>query len=82
MNVMSVSLLRMQNGDIGLFYCLRFSWHDLRLYVRRSADEGRTWSAAVRCMPAADYRAGGRVDKHRLNRLRVRRVSLDLLMAP
>ncbi len=55
MNVMSVSLMRMQNGDVGLFYCLRFSWHDLRMYLRRSGDEGQTWSSPVRCMPAADY---------------------------
>ena len=48
MNVMSVSLLRLQNGDIGLFYLLRRSWHDMRMYCRRSADEGHTWSAPVR----------------------------------
>lgn len=55
MNVMSVSLLRMQNGDIGLFYLLRRSWHDMRMQLRRSSDEGLTWSAAVQCMPAAEY---------------------------
>lgn len=55
MNVMSVSLLRLQNGDMGLFYLLRFSWHDMRMWVRRSADEGRTWGDAVQCMPAAGY---------------------------
>jgi len=55
MNVMSVSLLRLGNGDLGLFYCLRMSWHDLRMQLRRSTDEGRTWSAPVMCMPAAEY---------------------------
>ncbi len=74
MNVMSVSLLRMQNGDIGLFYCLRFSWHDLRMYVRRSPDEGRTWSAPVRCMPAADY--------HVVNNDRVIRLASGRLLIP
>ena len=44
MNVMSVSLLRLQNGDVGLLYLLRFSWHDMRMWMRRSADDGRTWS--------------------------------------
>jgi hypothetical protein len=55
MNVMSVSLLRLQNGDIGLFYLLRFSWHDMRMWIRRSADDGRMWGEAVQCMPAAGY---------------------------
>jgi sialidase-1 len=55
MNVMSVSLLRLGNGDVGLFYLLRRSWHDMRMWCRRSTDEGRTWGAAVQCMPAAGY---------------------------
>lgn len=74
MNVMSVSLLRMQNGDVGLFYCLRFSWHDLRMYVRRSGDEGQTWSNPVRCMPAADY--------HVVNNDRVIRLTSGRLLIP
>jgi hypothetical protein len=55
MNVMSVSLLRFGNGDVGLFYLLRRSWHDMRMWCRRSTDEGRTWGAAIQCMPAAGY---------------------------
>jgi sialidase-1 len=55
MNVMSVSLLRFDNGDLGLFYLLRRSWHDLRMYCRRSTDEGVTWGAPIRCMDAAGY---------------------------
>lgn len=55
MNVMSVSLLRLGNGDLGLFYLLRFSWHEMRMWVQRSADEGRTWGEPVRCMPAGGY---------------------------
>ena len=55
MNVMSVSLLRLGNGDLGLFYLLRFSWHELRMWLRRSSDEGTTWSEPVNCMPAGGY---------------------------
>ena len=55
MNVMSVSLLRFGNGDVGLFYLLRRSWHDMRMWCRRSTDEGRTWGVAIQCMPAAGY---------------------------
>ena len=38
-NIMSVSLLRMGAGDIGLFYAIRYGWHDTRLHLRRSQDE-------------------------------------------
>lgn len=55
LNVMSVSLLRMLNGDIGLFYVLRYGWHDTRLHLRRSADEGKTWSEPVCCVPGPGY---------------------------
>ena len=55
MNVMSVSLLRLGNGDLGLFYLLRFSWHEMRMWLMRSADDGRTWGEPVNCMPAGGY---------------------------
>lgn len=43
-NVMSVSLLRMQSGRIGLFYLLKNSWIDCRPYLQISSDEAETWS--------------------------------------
>lgn len=55
MNVMSVSLVRLGNGEIGLFYLLRRSWHDMRMWCRRSGDEGNTWGPAVQCMPVSGY---------------------------
>lgn len=55
MNVMSVSLLPLRDGEIGMFYLLRRSWHELRAYLRRSSDDGRTWSDPVLCMPGAGY---------------------------
>ena len=54
-NLMSVSLMRMANGDIGLFYLLRRDDADLRMVLRRSSDEGRSWSAAAMCMPAPGF---------------------------
>lgn len=44
MNVMSVSLLRLTNGEIALFYLLKNGPLDLRPIVRFSTDEARTWS--------------------------------------
>lgn len=55
LNLMSVSLLRMRNGDIGLFYLERRGWQDMRMRLRRSADEGRTWGSPTDCMPKAGY---------------------------
>jgi sialidase-1 len=54
-NVMSVSLLRLQDGSIGLFYMRKNSLNDCIPYLRKSRDEGRTWSKAVRCIPAPGY---------------------------
>lgn len=50
LNVMSVSLLRMQNGDVGLFYLVKHGFEDTRLELCRSADEGDTWSAPLYCV--------------------------------
>ncbi|HNW57528.1 MAG TPA: sialidase family protein, partial [Bacteroidales bacterium] len=50
MNVMSVSLLRLQNGDIALFYLRKNSTTDCQPMIRISKDEAMTWSEPVRCM--------------------------------
>jgi hypothetical protein len=56
-NIMSVSLLHMLNGDIGLFYFIRRARNDGRLHMRRSADQGKTWEGAQCCMPGLGYYA-------------------------
>ena len=55
MNLMSLSLLRMGNGDIGLFFLNRQSWQDMRVMLIRSTDEGRTWGEPVYCSPRVGY---------------------------
>ena len=50
MNVMSVSLLRLQSGEIALFYLLKNSTRDCRLVLRRSFDDGKTWSEPTLCI--------------------------------
>lgn len=50
MNVMSVSLLRLRSGEIALFYLLKNSTKDCRPVMRRSFDEGRTWSEPTMCI--------------------------------
>jgi len=50
MNVMSVSLLRLQSGEIALFYLLKNSERDCRPLMRISADEGTTWGNPTTCI--------------------------------
>jgi len=50
-NCMSVSLLRLSDGDIGLFYLVKHRGVSSEYVMRRSSDEGRTWSDAVLCSP-------------------------------
>ena len=54
-NLMSVSLLRMADGQVGLFFLLRYGWDNLQLTLFRSGDEGETWSAPRRCYGANGY---------------------------
>lgn len=50
MNVMSVSLLRLQNGQIALFYARKNSKTDCIPVMRISSDEAKTWSEPVTCI--------------------------------
>lgn len=47
MNVMSVSLLRLQNGNIALFYGRKNSLTDAKPFMRISEDEAKTWSVPI-----------------------------------
>lgn len=55
MNVMSVSLLRLQDGRIALIYLRKNSVVDCRPYIRYSSDEGKTWSPATLCIKEEGY---------------------------
>lgn len=50
MNVMSVSLLRLKNGKIALFYLKKNSETDCIPLMRISSDEAKTWSDPVACI--------------------------------
>lgn len=50
-NIMSVSLLRLQDGRIALFYARKNSLHDLLPVMRISADEGAHWSEPIEIIP-------------------------------
>ncbi len=73
-NVMSVSLLRMPGGEIGLFYLRKNSAQDCRLYLRRSRDEAHTWEDAELCIPDEGY--------YVVNNDRVQRLSTGRIVIP
>lgn len=50
MNVMSVSLLRLKNGKIALFYLKKNSEMDCIPLMRISTDEAQTWSEPIPCI--------------------------------
>lgn len=54
MNVMSVSLLRLQSGKIALFYLLKNSDSDCIPMMRLSSDEAKTWGDPVACIADRD----------------------------
>lgn len=54
-NVMSVSLLRLDSGEIALFYLRKNSLSDCRPLMRLSRDEGKTWSEPVLCIDTVGY---------------------------
>jgi hypothetical protein len=53
-NVMSVSLLRLQDGRLGLWYLRKDDIDNCHAYLRFS-DDDRTWSEPVCCIPAPGY---------------------------
>lgn len=55
LNVMSCSLLRMQTGEIALFYARKNSATDCRPYMRISTDEAKTWGEPTLCIDTAGY---------------------------
>jgi len=76
LNVMSVSLLRLQDGRIALFYLEKNSVTDCRPVVRFSNDEAISWSNPVSIIPDSE------VGYYVLNNDRVIQLSGGRLVAP
>ncbi len=74
-NVMSVSLMRMKNGDVGLFYIVKHAATS-SIMLSRSADEGKTYYKHVEC--TRPERPGYYV----LNNDRVERLSSGRIIIP
>jgi sialidase-1 len=54
-NVMSVSLLRLADGRIALFYLVKNSLADCRPFVQFSSDEAATWTEPKACVAEPVY---------------------------
>ena len=55
LNVMSVSLLRLRDHSIALFYLVKESAGDCRPYLRYSYDEGKSWTERVEILHEPSY---------------------------
>ena len=49
-NIMSLSFLRMNNGDLGAFYIVKNLDGTDKIVFTCSADEGESWSEPISCM--------------------------------
>ena len=54
-NIMSVSLLRLQNGDLGMVFLRKTPPPACIPELARSRDEGETWSEPARCIEGGGY---------------------------
>ena len=54
-NIMCPSLMRMENGDMGLFYLARLTYSRIHMFLRRSSDEGQTWGERILCTPQEGF---------------------------
>lgn len=78
-NVMSVTLRRLtgsqaKNSPIGIFYLIKNSFSDLRVYLRISTDEAKSFGEPIRVTSTPGY--------HVLNNDRVTRLSSGRLLVP
>jgi Neuraminidase (sialidase) len=73
-NTMSVSLVRLGNGDVGLFYLVKNSRSDCRPYLQTSADDCKTWGEPRPLVAKEDY--------YVVNNARVIRTARGRLVVP
>jgi sialidase-1 len=73
-NVMSVSLIRLKSGRIGMFYLEKNSNSDLQVFARYSKDEAKSWTPPARVTPGDGY--------HIMNNDRVIQTSTGRILCP
>jgi sialidase-1 len=73
-NAMSVSFVRLHDGPLLFFFLVKNSLSDCQVWVRRSADEGQTWSEPAPVSSRAGY--------HVMNNARPIQLAGGRLLAP
>ena len=79
MNVMDPTLLRLQSGELAFFHSRKNSHSDLQYFVRRSFDEGKTWTKSVNVTQRAGYHT---VNNDRAIQLRGGRILVPIAYTP
>src|SRR5579862_3287087 len=74
-NVMSVSLLRLPEGEIAMFYLRKDGPDDCLPMMRISTEEGRNWAESVPCVAGTGYYV---LNNHRAVLLKTGRIVLPL----
>ncbi len=77
MNIMSVSLIRLENGQIALFYLRKNAADDCIPIMRTSSDEADTWSEPKECVDIPGYYV---MNNDRVVKLRNGRIILPLAL--
>lgn len=70
-NIMSPTLLWMQNGDVGIFYLVRTTYSLMRMFLRRSSDNCQTFGERIICTPQEGFFV---VNNDRVTRLQSGRI--------
>ncbi len=78
MNIMSVSLLRLSNNNIALFYARKNAIDDCIPMMRISNDEGQTWGEAKPCI--SDQKGYFVVNNSRVRQLKSGRILIPVSM--
>lgn len=73
-NIISPSLLQMNDGGIAVFYLIQKNYRLMRVFIRRSYDFGKTWTQPEICSAPSDYYA--------VNNDRVIRLSSGRIIIP
>ncbi len=74
LNIMSLSFLRMNNGDVGAFYIVKNTDGTDKIVLRRSADEGESWGDAVNCFDCLEVQDYYVINNDRVIRLKSGRI--------
>lgn len=74
LNIMSLSFLRMNNGDIGAFYIVKNTDGTDKIVFTRSADEAQSWSEPISCMDCLDIQDYYVLNNDRVLRLKSGRI--------